>query len=97
MSGMSLKLISRMLLLIMSFVKGPICSHRLHIFSLRAWFVAYYAPFMASSKLHVLGFSALSLITATGFSTNAHDPEIFVYASSRGHSFSSLCHDMIIT
>lgn len=44
-----------------SYMKRSTCSHRLGIMSPRACFVAYDAPFMASSKLHMLDFSALHL------------------------------------
>jgi hypothetical protein len=44
-----------------SCVKMFTCAHHLGIMSLRVWFVTFIAPFMALSRLLVLGFSTLPL------------------------------------
>lgn len=50
-----------------------------------AWFVTCGAPFMASSKLHMVDFGRFaSVIIVAGFSANAHDPALFMHTSSRG-------------
>jgi hypothetical protein len=85
-SGSSLSLMSRMLFLMVSYVRMFTCVHRLSILFLRVWFITFVAPFMTLSRLLELGFSASSVVTSAGFFGSTHDLALFVHVSPHGRT-----------
>jgi hypothetical protein len=72
------------------------CIHHLGILSLRVWFVTFIALFMALSRLLGLDFSVLPLWSQLlVFSTNAHDPALFVHVSPHGKTLLLYVDNMI--
>jgi hypothetical protein len=86
-SDPSLSLMWKIYFLIVSYVRMFTRVHHLGILFMRVWFVTLIAPFMAWSRLLGLGFRVFaSVVTAAGFSINAHDPAFFVHVSPRGRT-----------
>jgi hypothetical protein len=74
------------------------CVHHLGILSLRVWFITLVAPFYGLKQASRACFQCfVSVITAAGFSSSAHDLTLFVPVSPRGRTPLLYVDDMIIT